>query len=159
MGLLVWLESIPLSVWVHESPSVWAQPTVLTLHTMGMAVLVGAAWVLDLRLLGISRSIPLSDFRWVFRAVTIGLIVNLVTGILLFMARAATWGTAIPFLIKILLVVASAATLLPLRTFLLRSDVDQQEITGNVRLLAIASIVAWTAAITAGRLLAYTVTG
>jgi len=63
MGMLVWLESLPLSVWVHESPSVWAQPTVLTLHTMGMGVLVGASWVLDLRLLGINRNVPLSAFR------------------------------------------------------------------------------------------------
>src|SRR5512135_1234111 len=100
MGMVVWLESLPLSVWVHESPSVWAQPTVLTLHTMGMGVLVGASWVLDLRLLGLNRNVPLSAFGWVFRAVTISLIVNLVTGVLLFMARATTWGVAIPFLIK-----------------------------------------------------------
>jgi len=159
MGLLVWLESLPLSVWVHESPSVWAQPTVLTLHTMGMGVLVGASWVLDLRLLGISRNIPLSAFRWVFRAVAISLAVNLVTGVLLFMGRATTWGTAIPFLIKILLVIASAATLLPLRSYVLRSDPEQLEVSGNARLLAIASIFAWAAAITAGRLLAYTVAG
>jgi hypothetical protein len=155
--MLVWLESLPLSVWVHESPSVWAQPTVLTLHTMGMAVLVGASWVLDLRLLGISRSIPLSAFRWVFRAVMVGLIVNVVTGALLFAGRATTWGTAIPFLIKMILVVASAATLVPLRSYLLRSDVDQHEVSGNARLLAIASILAWSGAITAGRLLAYLV--
>src|SRR5438046_5884340 len=104
MGVLVWLESLPLSIWVHESPSVWAQPTVLTLHTMGMAVLVGASWVLDLRLLGISRNAPLSAFRWVFPAIAVGLIVNLVTGVLLFAARASMWGTALPFLVKILLV-------------------------------------------------------
>jgi len=159
MGFLVWLESLPLSVWVHESTSVWAQPTVLTLHTMGMGVLVGASWVLDLRLLGISRSIPLSDFRWVFRAVAIGLLVNVVTGILLFMGRATTWGVAIPFFIKIGLVVAAAATLLPLRSYVLRSDPDQLEVSGNARLLAIASIAAWSAAITAGRLLAYLVEG
>jgi len=159
MGLLVWLESLPLSVWVHESPSVWAQPTVLTLHTMGMGVLVGDSWVLDLRLLGISRNIPLSAFRWVFRAVAISLAVNLVTGVLLFMGRATTWGTAIPFLIKILLVIASAATLLPLRSYVLRSDPEQLEVSGNARLLAIVSIFAWAAAITAGRLLAYTVAG
>src|SRR3954463_4873091 len=128
MGLLVWLESLPLSVWVHESPSVWAQPTVLTLHTMGMAVLVGASWVLDLRLLGISRNVPLSAFRWVFRAVGAGLVVNLITGMLLFAGRATTWGTAVPFLIKMCLVVASAATLIPLRTYVLRSDVDQREV-------------------------------
>src|SRR3979409_2730927 len=103
MSLLVWLESLPLSIWVHESPSVWAQPTVLTLHTMGMGVLVGASWVLDLRLLGIIRNIPLSAFRWVFRAVAVGLIVNVVTGVLLFAQRATTLGTAIPFLLKICL--------------------------------------------------------
>jgi hypothetical protein len=159
MALLTWLENLPLAVWTHESPSVWAQPTILTLHTMGMAVLVGASWVLDLRLLGISRTVPLSAFRWVFRAVGAGLIVNLITGVLLFMARATQWGTAIPFLIKIGLVVASAATLLPIRSYVLRSDVDQHEVPPNARLMAVLSILAWAGAITAGRLLAYTVVG
>ena len=157
MGILVWLESLPLSVWVHESPSVWAQPTVLTLHTMGMGVLVGASWVLDLRLLGISRNVPLSAFRWVFRAVAISLAVNLVTGVLLFIGRATTWGTAIPFLMKMCLVAASAATMVPIRSYVLQSGPEQLEVSGRVRLLAIASILAWSGAITAGRLLAYLV--
>jgi hypothetical protein len=157
MGILAWLESNPLAVWVHESPSVWAQPTVLTLHTMGMAVLVGASWVLDLRLLGISRNIPLSDFRWVFRAIAVSLAVNLVTGALLFAQRATTWGTSIPFLVKMALVIASVATLLPLRAHLSRSDAEQLEVSGRTRLLAVVSILAWCGAITAGRLLAYLV--
>ena len=156
MGFLVWLESLPLSIWVHESPSVWAQPTVLTLHTMGMGVLVGASWMLDLRLLGISR-IPLSAFRWVFRTVAISLSVNFVTGILLFIGRATTWGTAVPFLIKMGFVVASAATLLPLRSYVLQSDEDERGVNGRARLLAIASLLTWAGAITAGRLLAYLV--
>ena len=155
MGVLGWLESLPISVWVHESPSVWAQPTVLTLHTMGMGVLVGASWMLDLRLLGISRNMPLSAFRWVFRAVTVGLIVNVVTGVLLFAQRATSLGTAMPFLIKMGLVIASVATLVPLRSLVLRSDADECEVGGSARLLAIASILAWSGAITAGRLLAY----
>ena len=157
MGVLVWLESSSLSVWVRESPSLWAQPTVLTLHTMGMAVLVGASWVLDLRLLGISRNAPLSAFRWVFHAVAVGLIVNVVTGVLLFAQRATTLGTAIPFLIKIGLVIASVATLVPLRSYVVRSDAEPREVSGRARLLALTSILAWTGAITAGRLLAYLV--
>jgi hypothetical protein len=159
MGALVWLESLPLSVWVHESPSIWAQPTVMTLHTMGMGVLVGASWVLDLRLLGISRNVPLSAFRWVFKAVAVGLVVNLVTGVLLFIARATTWGIAFPFLVKMLFVVASTATLLPLRKYVLASDPEQREVNHAAKRLAIASIVTWAAAITSGRLLAYLVTG
>jgi hypothetical protein len=157
MGVLVWLESLPISIWVHESPSVWAQPTVLTLHTMGLALLVGASWILDLRLLGISRNIPLSSFRWVFRAVTIGLVVNIVTGILLFGARAIMWGTAIPFLVKMGLVIASAATVMPIRSYVLSGVAEHGEVSSKVRLLAIASILAWSGAITAGRLLAYLV--
>src|SRR2546425_4612881 len=104
MGALVWLESLALSVWVHESPSIWAFPTVLTLHTIGMAVLVGASWVLDMRLLGVNRRVPLSAYRWVFPVVAIGLLVNVVTGVMLFIKNATKLGTAIPFLVKMVLI-------------------------------------------------------
>jgi hypothetical protein len=79
------------------------------------------------------------------------------TGVLLFMQRATTLATAIPFLVKMCLVVASAATLLPLRSLVIRGDLERSEVSGSVRLLAIASIFAWSGAITAGRLLAYLV--
>ena len=158
MSVLVWLESSPLAVWLHESPSIWANATVLTLHTSGMAVLVGASWVLDLRLLGIARNVPLSAFRWVFPAVTIGLIVNLVTGVLLFVQRATTWGTSIPFLIRICLVIASVATLVPIRSLVFHGNAEASGgARRSARFLAIASILAWSGAVTTGRLLAYLV--
>ena len=159
--MLDWVESFSIAVWLRESPSVWAHATVLTLHTTGMAVLVGACWLIDLRLLGISRNIPLSDMRWAFRAVAIGLFVNLCTGVLLFIKNAATWGTALPFFIKMALVIASAATILPIRKLMLTSGSGAAAISDSVqsraRLLAIASIVLWAGAMTAGRLLAYLV--
>jgi hypothetical protein len=152
--LLEWLDATPLSTWLKESPSVWSNPMVLTLHTMGLSVLVGACGVLDLRLLGVSRGIPLAAYRWVFRAVAIGLTVNLVTGVLLFIKNPITWATSVPFLIKMLLVVASVATVVPIRRFVL-SDAPNGEVSGSIRGLAVVSIVAWSAAVTAGRLLAY----
>jgi hypothetical protein len=155
--LLDWLETIPIAVWLRESPSIWANPTVLTLHTTGMGLLVGASWLLDLRLLGVARNTPLSAFRWIFTAVAVGLTLNVVTGVLLFLKNATTWGTAIPFLVKMSLVVASAATLIPIRRYVMDSGVDQREVGGHARLLAIASILTWTGAVTAGRLLAYLV--
>ena len=152
--MLEWLDVTPLSTWLKESPSVWSNPTVLTLHTMGLSVLVGACGVLDLRLLGVSRGIPLVAFRWVFRAVAIGLSVNLVTGVLLFIKNPIAWAASVPFLIKMLLVAASVATVVPIRRFVL-SDAATGEVTGSIRGLAVVSIVAWSAAVTAGRLLAY----
>ena len=143
---------------MRESPSVWAFPTVLTVHTIGLAVLVGASWLLDLRLLGISnRNTPLSSYRWVFPAIAVGLVLNLVTGVLLFIKNATTWGGAVPFFVKMLLVVVSVVLLLPIRKYTLASNGGNEAVGGNVRLLAIASILAWTAAVTAGRMLAYLV--
>ena len=157
--MLSWLESTSLALWLRESPSIWALPTVLTLHTAGMAVLVGTSWMLDLRLLGVGRHVPLSAYRWVFPTLAVGLFVNLVTGVLLFIKDPTTWGTAMPFLVKMVLVVASVATLVPVRSLILRSPstVPRGDVSRNVRLLAIASILAWTGAVTAGRLLAYLV--
>jgi hypothetical protein len=149
--VLEWLESTDLAVWVGQSPSVWSMPTILTLHTMGLSLLVGASWVLDLRLLGISRTVPLSAFRWVFPVVGIGLVVNVITGLMLFTKNATTWGSSLPFLVKMGLVLASVATIVPIRAHVLRGDAS----AANVRVWAIASIVAWSAAVTAGRLLAY----
>jgi hypothetical protein len=54
------------------------------------------------------------------------------------------------------LVIASVAVLAPLRSHV-RSNDAGTEVSGNLRLLAIASILAWTGAVTAGRLLAYLV--
>ena len=155
--MLSWLESTSLAVWLGESPSVWAHPTVLTLHTAGLAVLVGACWVLDLRLLGINRHVPLAAFRWVFPVIAIGLTVNIVTGVLLFVKNATTLGTAVPFFVKMFLVAASVATLVPIRAHVLRGDDVSGVPAGSVRLWAVASILFWSAAVTAGRLLAYLV--
>ena len=155
--MLEWIETTQLGLWLRESPSVWSFPTVLTLHTAGMAVLIGASWVLDLRLLGVGRHVPLSAFRWVFPTVAVGLVVNLLTGVLLFIKNATIWGAALPFFVKMALVVASVATLLPIRSLVLRSSDEQREVNGNARILAVVSILAWAAAVTAGRLLAYTV--
>src|SRR5688572_25512389 len=130
---------------------------VLTLHTIGLAVLIGASWMLDLRLLGVGRHVPLAAFRWVFPTIAVGLTVNLLTGVLLFIKNATTWGGALPFFVKMALVVASVATLLPIRSLVLQGGDEARDVGSNARLLAVASILAWSAAVTAGRLLAYTV--
>jgi hypothetical protein len=75
---------------------------------------------------------------------------------MLFIKNATSWGTAIPFLVKMLLVIVSVALLVPIRSHVYRSN-PGDEVSANVRFLAIASILAWTAAVTAGRLLAYLV--
>ena len=61
-----WIEETALSVWLRESPSLWAFPFVLILHTIGMGFLVGSNIALDLRVLGFAPRIPLSLFEKLF---------------------------------------------------------------------------------------------
>ena len=56
MNLLASLEATGFASWLRESGSIWGYPTVLTLHTLGLGVLVGASTVIDLRLLGAAVS-------------------------------------------------------------------------------------------------------
>ncbi len=66
MELLAALENSGFGTWLRESPSIWAYPAVLTLHTIGLGVLVGGNAVLDLRLLGWGRAIPLAPLEKLF---------------------------------------------------------------------------------------------
>jgi hypothetical protein len=53
MAVLQWLEATRLSILIREGDTIWGYPTILTLHTFGMGLLVGPAAVIDLLLLGI----------------------------------------------------------------------------------------------------------
>ena len=61
--LLASIEGSALAAWTRESPSIWAYPTILTLHTVGLAIVVGASVVIDVRLLGLSPRIPVGVLR------------------------------------------------------------------------------------------------
>ncbi len=155
MDFYTWLEGSALSTWVREAPTIWAYATILTLHTFGMAVLVGASAVLSLRLLGIGRAIPIAQLGVLFRVVWIGFWVNLVTGTVLFGADATTRGTQGLFIVKILFVAAGVASVVLIKRHMDSANTDPIVVSGRMKGLACLSLVAWVAAITSGRLLAY----
>lgn len=153
--MLASLEQSTFSTWLLSSNSIWAYPTVLTLHTFGMMVLAGAAAVIDLRLLGFGRGIPLSSLRTLFSVIWGGLLLNAVTGSMLFAADATKRGTSLIFLVKMLLIVCGVVTIFMIKRNLYAANPEPVAVSSSARMLAVGSLVAWTAAITAGRLLAY----
>ena len=152
--MLASLEATAFSKWLLGSNSIWAYPTVLTLHTIGMMVLVGAAAMIDLRVLGFGRGIPLGSMGALFRVIWGGLIVNGVTGTMLFMADATKRGTSTIFLVKLALVAVGIATVVMIKRSLHGSGAPVA-VNETTRLIAIGSLLVWTAVVTAGRLLAY----
>ena len=57
----VWLEATSLSTWIRESTSVWAFPTILSVHTVGMGFVAGLNAAVAFRILGFAPAVPLLE--------------------------------------------------------------------------------------------------
>jgi hypothetical protein len=116
-----WLENTQFCAWLKGSGSIWAYPIVLTTHTLGMGILVGFNWALDLRLLGVGRQIPVRAMERFFPVMWIGFWLNLVTGLLLLAADATTKMTSWVFGVKMLFIVLAMIVLLRLEKNVFRN--------------------------------------
>jgi hypothetical protein len=154
MEFLTSLEASSFSTWLRESPSIWAYPTVLTLHTVGLGVLVGANWMVDLRVLGFAGALPTSLFARAFPIMWAGFWLNAATGVLLFVADPKKSTTTI-FMWKLAIIAAAVMMLIALKRKLYGEPVHMENATGAVKAVAVVSIVLWVAAIATGRLMAY----
>jgi hypothetical protein len=155
MQWLTALQATGFATWVRESNSIWAYPTILTLHTVGLGILVGANWALDLRLLGVARSVPLGPMRQLFPVMWFGFWVNAITGLMLFAADAATKGATSIFVIKLGLVLVAVVVVQLTNRSVFGRDAEPVSIPPAARLLAVASLLLWAAAIATGRYMAY----
>lgn len=153
--LFAWLESTAFSVWMREDPSILAFPAVLAMHTIGLGLVVGISVVVDLRLLGVAHAVPLMELRRFVPVFWIGLGLNAASGVALLIAYPTKALTDPVFYVKLGCIAAALALWFRIR----RALIDHTHpgwTAARARTLAVASLVCWAAAITAGRLLAYT---
>jgi hypothetical protein len=156
MEFFQWLEQTSVSTWIREAPTVWAYPTVLLLHTMGMALCVGVAAGLDLRILGFAPDVRLAPLDKFFPVLWGGFWVNAVTGVLLLMQDASTKLTNPDFYVKMLFIALAVINLRMIRARVFGDPrIDEGPLSSNAKVLAGTSLFLWLGAITAGRLLAY----
>ena len=153
----VWLEGSALGVWTRESGSLWAYPTILTLHTVGLGIVVGANAVVDFRLLGFAPRLPVPSLTPLFRFVWFGFALNALTGVVLFIAEATTRAKQPVFYIKLTLIALALVNTALIQTVVFRDPalIESDIIPRRGRRLATVSLLLWTGAITAGRLMAY----
>jgi hypothetical protein len=157
MSFFVWLEATALSQWVVGS--LWAFPAILTFHAVGMGIAAGLSAMLDLRVLGIARGIPLPELRRFLPVLWIGFWVNAVSGVLLLIGYPTKALTNPVFYLKLLFIAGGMGLLVRLTRRLFVDDDGDADPAGKspvLRRLAVVSLVCWAGAITAGRLLAYT---
>jgi hypothetical protein len=151
---LEWLQDLPLSMWIAGSESLLSFPLVLFLHSVGMGMSAGSAFIVAMRLVGVGRPLPVSSLRIFFKIFWAGFFLNLVTGSILFAAHATTTGYIPMYYMKLALIAAGVVLSFPIRTFV-DGESSDGIIPSRVVGLAALSLIVWAAVITTGRLIAY----
>ncbi len=151
------IEETGLSTWLRESESPFAFYFVLLFHTFGLALLVGANAVIDLRLLGIQPDIPLAPLKRLFGVMWLGFAINATSGVLLLTAYPTKALTNPVFYVKLVLIGFAVWIMTKLNSRVFDdSSLNEAAMIARGRTLAKWSLFLWIGAITAGRLLAYT---
>jgi hypothetical protein len=157
---LAFIEGGDLSNWIRGSDSLFAFPAIITLHTIGMGFLAGGSAAIDLRILGFAPGISLKAMGRFLPLLWLAFTVNAVSGVLLLIAYPTKALTNPVFYVKVCLIALAVWLIYRIgRTVLQAPDAGRNaspDPLAHARLLAITSLAAWIALITAGRLLAYT---
>ncbi len=149
-ALAIALEGLALVEWLRYSR--WSYALLNAAHLLGLSLLIGAGVVLDLRLMGLWRAIPLGQaYRMLAPVAASGLGVAVITGVGLFSVRATEYAELTLFFIKLGLVILGAgfAVVVHLRCKLERISLEHQ------RLIGIVSLTIWLSVLISGRLLAF----
>lgn len=156
MGFLEGLEQTDYAQWILVSSVGW--PLMLTLHAIGLAICVGLIFAINLRLLGLYRTIPYTSLNSVLNIAWVGIIMNFITGFSIFMTQASSYVTSIPFIIKFTFIILGCVNVVYTQKVLAREAVgweaaDAVPPVGTA--LALSSIAFWMIAVVTGRLIAY----
>ncbi|WP_428102235.1 hypothetical protein [Candidatus Rariloculus sp.] len=157
MSFLEWLQNTPLAIFVAET--LWAYPLFETIHTLGMALLVGALGLIDLRVLGYNPPLPILGMRDLLPFAWLGFAVNLISGAALFTSDAVYFFSSYTFRIKMLLIVLAGVNAVLLGHRIFREPATAagaSTASAGAKWMAGSSLLFWVGAVIAGRLIAYT---
>ncbi len=156
MAFVNWVENSAMGIWMVDS--LWAYPIVLSMHAVGMSIVVGTVVVIDLRLMGYAGNAPLDSFRSMFAITWIGVVLNFLSGVALFTSDPAQFFYHPLFWTKIGLMVTGVFSVYLLWREIIMGDEktwENYESSSRVKILACFSLLLWFSVIVAGRLIAY----
>jgi hypothetical protein len=162
MDLLIRLLDIP---WMGEfvNDQAWVWPFCEILHFVGMVLLVGTVGLLDLRMLGMGRALPVAPLERLIPWGVFGFALNLVTGFV-FVAGNPVGGpgeylTNLAFQLKLLFILLAGINVLAFygtsvsRTAHLSGGGDETPRAAKV--VSAVSLVLWIGVIYFGRMIMY----
>ena len=141
----------------------WLYPSVETVHIVGIGLLFGSIAVLDLRLLGLSRSISVRTLaKHVLPWTAASFLLIVPSGLLMFTAHASEFIDSPVFVLKMCLIMAAGLNAALFHTMVFRTadvwdaeDMRKLPPPPSARFSAALSLLIWISVIACGRLLAY----
>ena len=154
-AILAWMESSALAQFILANA--WVFPTLETLHFLGLILLVGSLFVVDLRLLGLASRIPVDAVMAFLPWALIGFAINLTTGSMFLFADPFRYFPNVAFRLKMLAIVLSGLNALWFK-FVVHPQItgtSAQTPAASAKWVAGLSIVLWLTVIVLGRLIPY----
>lgn len=143
------LAQLPLAAAIRTS--VWAFPLIEIVHITAFAAMIGSVLMVELRVFGLARALPLPVLGRLGAAVGVSAFVVIVaSGSLLFLTDAAGYAGNRAFVVKLVLIAAAATNMV---AFHARGSLQRADRVAKVQ--AATSMLLWLGVIAAGRLIAY----
>lgn len=153
--ILLWMESSSLGRLMQEVS--WLFPTAEIFHFVGLSLLMGSLLVVDFRLLGVSRDVPLEAVFKFLPFSILGFSINLATGTMFLFNDPFRYYPNIAFRLKLLLLVLAGLNALYFAykvhgnsAFAMTENSMKQ-----LKLVASLSLLFWSAVIICGRMIPY----
>lgn len=152
-----WLEGTSASWFVNQYSWIW--PACETLHFLGLALLIGNVGLLDLRLLGFLKGLPVLPLNSLVLWGVAGFTINLVTGIVFVVGDPNQYVDNVAFYFKMSFIAIAGLNLLVFyltgisRKVALMGPGDDAPTLAKV--VAATSLVLWLGVMYFGRMLPY----
>lgn len=155
MEFLTWMEMSPLSNWLLGDP--YAVQLLLCAHSVGMAIVVGVVMILNVRVLGYAKGMPVSIFNQAITLAWWGFAINAVSGVVLFCTNGTKLALLWTFQLKLLLILAGGMSVWLLWRSARLHPEQGHDFNRREKAIALISLVFWLGALAAGRYIAYTI--
>jgi uncharacterized protein DUF6644 len=158
LSFLQWLGDSPFSTGIREST--WIYPVIESVHVLSLCVFVGLLLLWDLRLVGITlRRVAVSEvWAWLIPWITLGAILMVISGVLLFVSDPVKFYGNIFFRLKALGLFLALINAVAFHLGVERRlpEWDTAAVTPRgARVAGAISIALWAVIVVTGRLVAY----
>jgi uncharacterized membrane protein len=133
----------------------WVWPTCETLHFVGLCMLFGVVMTVDLRMLGVGKTLSFAALYQILPLGMLGFTINLTTGMMFFVATPHQY-TGFLFLLKMVLVILGAINVLYFMLFDEPWTIGEgDDAPPTTKLVAGLAMAIWTAVLFCGHMLPF----